>query len=749
MFRRFACHLSRPVHGGSLAMFRIAFGLVMAYEAWHLLAWPNFRTNVLHILYTGPHVRWNFPYPGFEWIHPLPEPGLTLAAVVLGLAALSLAVGNWARLSAALVCLLWTYFFLLEAAYYLNHYYLACLFAALLTTMPSAACYSFDRRTHVQQNLPASDQIPFWPLFLLRGQMALVYFYAGLAKFNPDWLAGEPVRTWFTERMHGQYLSQSLDPSFAHSLQSFLQSEPSIQLICYGGLIFDLSAPFLLLIPRTRLLALTLALLFHVSNSLLFNIGAFPVMGMAATSLFLEPDWPAQLGRWFRKPHLPRPDLRWLLLGAILIPVFGITLGWRLGPSSIIAPTPLARTAMPVRSWLPAFGCLAWLLVQAILPLRPYLIPGPALWNDEGARFAWLMMLRHKEPGYLEFQVDDPALVASTPAGVARVRHLPEAPRAIYRDINARDVPWADLPPLVVLHEPFVGERILYNGYSPEAPLLSPDAASIAAWWQQRFGRPAEVRSCVPLDLAWSKLQSDLQADHITSRDPATHAAAIATARHLHGALAHGNLDDDTTYRLTGKLHAALERLLIAEPALRESIYRSLAQAPPFSVQGSADSHEKLWIIHDPALVEPQDHLILWRQKLDPWYNAPILVDSYYLTTVHLGALPNLVILQDDDGHQRLVWNYAAELHRQQTGPLRTFPYLQHAYAQHIADAWQAQFGRRPAVRVVSYAALNHRPLQPMIDSRVDLASQPLANLRPNSWILPLQENAPRRIAIP
>jgi hypothetical protein len=745
MFRRFACYLSQPVHGGSLAVFRIAFGLAMAYESWHLLTWPNLHTNVLHILYSGPHVHWNFPYPGFEWIRPLSEPLLTAAAMLLGIAAISLVVGFWARLSAAIVCLLWTYFFLLEAAYYLNHYYLGCILAGLLATMPSAACYSFDRRNQTQRGLPASDAIPFWPVFLLRGQMAIVYFYAGLAKLNPDWLAGEPVRTWFTQRMHGQYLQQSLTPTWSQSLQGLLESEATIQLVCYGGLLFDLSAPILLLIPRTRLFALTLAIAFHVSNSLLFNIGAFPVMGIAATLLFLEPDWPAQLGRWIRRPTWLRPDLRWLIAGALLVPVVGATLGWRLGPTRTTQRDASPNIGSGAIQWLPALGCLLWLGLQCLLPLRPYLIPGPALWTDEGARFAWLMMLRHKEPGYLEFQIDDPNYISG---GSPAIQTLISAPatdplRTSYRDIDPRQIDWANLPPVIVVHEPFVGERILYNARSRQAPLSSPDAASIAAWWESRVGHAAQVLPAQSLDRSWPQIQADLQSGRLSARDPTTHAAAVATSHHWQRQLLAPDLDPDTAYRLTGKLHGNIERLLMAEPTLRASLYHSLAFAPPFPLQGGAATPQDFWIIHDSKLVDPRAQLILWRQKLPPWYEDPILVDLPSLSTVHLGALPQIIVLREQDGRERIIWNYASELHRQQMGPLRTFPYLQHAYAQHIADTWQNRFGRRPAVRLVSQAALNHRPLQPMIDSSVDLASQPLHILRPNSWILPLEPTAP------
>ena len=120
---------------------------------------------------------------------------------------------------------------------------------------------------------------------MLRFQVAVPYVYGGIAKLNGDWLAGEPVRTWLAERS-----AQSV-------LGPWLAQEWLVFTLCYGGLAFDLAIVPLLLWRRTRALALAAALGFHLANAYLFTIGIFPWLMIAATLLFLPPDWPRRARR--------------------------------------------------------------------------------------------------------------------------------------------------------------------------------------------------------------------------------------------------------------------------------------------------------------------------------------------------------------------------------------------------------------------------------------------------------------------
>ncbi len=341
-------------------MFRVGFGLVMFTDfARYLIAgWVD-------AYYVAPPVL--FKFVGMEWVHPLPGPGMHLVHYGLMVAALAVAAGAAYRAAAWSVAVGHTYLLLLAAENYLNHAYLLSLVALLLACMPAARSLSVDawRRPGAH-----SGRAPAWSLWLLRAQLGIVYVYGGLAKVNPDWLAGEPVRGWLRGRAQGA-------PGW---LEPALRSEAMVGLMVHGGLWFDLLVAPALLWRRTRWLAVLASLGFHLGNAWLFNIGVFPWFMLLATTLFFEPGWPRRLP-W---------------LGPRLRPV--------LGPAperGDVAPADgrLSRGAL----WL--IG--AYLLVQILLPLRHHLYPGNVAWTEQGHYFAWRMKLRSKR-GSARFVVTSP-----------------------------------------------------------------------------------------------------------------------------------------------------------------------------------------------------------------------------------------------------------------------------------------------------------------------------------------------------
>ena len=219
-----------------------------------------------------------FKYYGFSWIHPWPGNGLYVHLVVLGLLALLIAAGFFYRISAALFFLGYSYIFLLDEAQWLNHTYLFCLFAFLLIFVP-ANVPSIDAWRNRRLR---SATTPQWTLWLLRTQMAVVYFFAGVAKISRDWIHGEPMRVW-------------LSPSRPMPIVGrFFREEWAV----YGELRRTLArssiVPFLLW-RRTRRPAFCLALVFHILNARLFPpIGLFPWVSISGNSAFF-PSWPQRL----------------------------------------------------------------------------------------------------------------------------------------------------------------------------------------------------------------------------------------------------------------------------------------------------------------------------------------------------------------------------------------------------------------------------------------------------------------------
>lgn len=341
-----------PVDIASLVWFRIAFGAVMIWEVVRY-----FQKGWIPAYYIEP--EFHFTYYGFGWVTPWPGRGMYVHFVVLGLAAFGIMAGLWYRLSAAVFFAGFAYVFLLDQAYYLNHFYLITLVALLLVFLPMHRNFSLDvlRRPELR-----SECAPAWALWLLRAQIGIPYFYGGIAKLNGDWLRGEPMRSWLAGRTDFPVIGR------------FFEDEWMVAGFVYGGLLLDLAIVPLLLWKRTRPFAFGFALVFHGLNAMLFNIGIFPWLMIAATLIFFEPDWPRRVGL------LPPPRA---------------------------ACEPALLRPRPAVARLTVAAASVYLAVQALMPLRHLAYPGNVSWTEQGHLFSWHMKLRDKE-ARTTFVVTDP-----------------------------------------------------------------------------------------------------------------------------------------------------------------------------------------------------------------------------------------------------------------------------------------------------------------------------------------------------
>jgi hypothetical protein len=323
--------------------------------------WRYFDHDWIRRYYLDP--TFHFTYYGFEWVHPLSGNGLYLLFGALGVLAICILVGLFYRLSAALFFVGLAYVFLLEQARYLNHFYLLILISFLLIFVPANRALSVDSLLRPSIR---SQTAPTWSLWLLRGQIMIVYFFGGIAKLNSDWLQGEPMRMWLASRTDFPIIGV------------YFTEEWMVFLFAYGGMLFDLLFPLLVLWRPTRLPILAVNVTFHLTNAHLFSIGVFPWMMIAANVLFLPPEW-------LKLPFVKKPDM------------------------GTHQDTPLhdhQKVTSRSRQLIIA-GLALYLLVQVLLPLRHWLYPGDVHWTEEGHRFSWRMKLRDKE-GHARFYLTDP-----------------------------------------------------------------------------------------------------------------------------------------------------------------------------------------------------------------------------------------------------------------------------------------------------------------------------------------------------
>lgn len=344
------------VNAAPLAVFRMLFGLLMLISLGRFAA-----MGWIEKLYLNP--TFHFSYYGFAWVKPL---GVYTYGIfgLCALAATGVMLGYRYRWSMGLFFLSWTYIELMDKTTYLNHYYFVSVMALLLFLLPAAATFSLDAH---RQARDTAEQVPRWCIDAIKLMLTIVYFYAGLAKLNSDWLLeAQPLATWLATKTHLPIIGPWLGERWVHFAFS------------WSGAIYDLAIPFLLWYRPTRALAYVLVVVFHLLTRLLFPIGMFPYIMIVSSLIFLAPSVHQRFLQWLRS--------------------------WAKQSDTPSSPTP--------RQWFPqrlrVMAVTVVLGVQLVLPFRYLLYPGELFWTEQGFRFSWRVMLMEKA-GYAQFKIIEPA----------------------------------------------------------------------------------------------------------------------------------------------------------------------------------------------------------------------------------------------------------------------------------------------------------------------------------------------------
>ncbi|MFO1096276.1 MAG: HTTM domain-containing protein [Planctomycetaceae bacterium] len=345
--------LFAPIDIGLIVVFRVAFGGCMLIEVCRY-----FAKGWIDIQFVRP--AYHFKYYGCEWVQVPPGHGMHVIFALLGTCAVMMAIGFLYRIAAIGFAVLFTWIFLIDQTWYLNHFYLITLLGWVSTILPANRAWSVDAWLR-----PAlrSRKVPAWSLYLLRFMIALPYFFGGIAKINPDWLTGVPMRLMMGDGARYPILGQHFDV------------DSVVLFFAWAGMLFDLLIVPALLWAPTRIPAYISAVAFHASNARMFKIGIFPLVMVAASMLFFPPEWLATASNAdTEQPAQPPPahfrDLS--LRNRLLLVVLGLFVTW-----------------------------------QILMPFRHWLYPGDVSWNEEGHRFSWHMKLRTKT-ATAAFRATDP-----------------------------------------------------------------------------------------------------------------------------------------------------------------------------------------------------------------------------------------------------------------------------------------------------------------------------------------------------
>jgi vitamin K-dependent gamma-carboxylase len=389
---------ARPLDIAGLVAFRALFGGLMAFASARFL-WNGWVDR----FFVKP--SFFFHYWGMSWVKVLPPAAMHAAFWVMLVASVMVAVGFLYRPAIITLFVVFTYVELIDVSNYLNHYYLVSLLAFLMAALPLNRAGSLDAL--LWPTLRA-QVVPAWCYTLLRCQVGAVYFYAGLAKLNADWLLhGQPLNIWLTARIEAPLIGPYLHLWWVAVAMS------------WAGFLNDLLMPFALSWRRSRPLAYAVVVVFHVCTGIFFNIGMFPFIMVIAATTFFDPSWPRRL--------------------------------WPRGASS--APALTAPAPAPASSLWAARLVVAYCVVQLMLPLRAFLYGGDVSWHEQGMRWSWRVMLREKN-GAVTYRVKLP--------GQAREREV--SPRRYLTAHQEREM--SGQPDLILQLGQHIGAEFAQQGFA-------------------------------------------------------------------------------------------------------------------------------------------------------------------------------------------------------------------------------------------------------------------------------------------
>jgi hypothetical protein len=357
MNSKYYSYLNKQTKAAPLAVFRILFGFMMLASI--IRFWSY---GWIHTLYIEPTFR--FSFYGFDWL-PLLGNYTYLLFAICGLAAFCVAIGYKYRIAIILFFLSFTYIELLDKTTYLNHYYFISCLSFLLIFLPANYYYSIDALRIKKARI---NSVPVWTIDSIKLLLCSVYFYAGLAKLNSDWLLeAMPLQIWLPSKYDIPFLGDILQQEWMHYAFS------------WGGAIYDLAIPFLLLYRPSRSIAFILVVIFHLLTRILFPIGMFPYIMIVSALIFFDASFHERVLSFFSQ----------ILKKLRLVKLIKIS------------------EKPQVKSYkIAPYVVGVFIVIQLLFPWRYLVYPGELFWTEEGYRFSWRVMLIEKA-GYAQFTIKD------------------------------------------------------------------------------------------------------------------------------------------------------------------------------------------------------------------------------------------------------------------------------------------------------------------------------------------------------
>ena len=343
MKNNFRKYITQYVDASTLVLFRVLFGLQMMFSL--IRFWSK---GWIDTVYNEP--LFHFKYYGFSWVQSLGDYNYLLFAVCI-LAAFFITVGYKYRFSIIIFFLTFTYIELIDKTTYLNHYYFISIVSFVMIFLPAACRFSVDSFISGVQY----QRIARWNIDVIKLLIILVYFYAGLAKINSDWLLDAmPLSLWLPMKYDLPIIGGLMSEKWLAYAMS------------WGGMLFDTCIGFFFLSKSYKNHAYFVAFIFHIITAILFpKIGMFPYIMITLTVIFLDSSIHDNI-------------------------ISKINSFINLKRESFL------KEYFPNKNKYIISFLSIFLIIQILLPIRHVLYDSKLFWSEEGYRFSWRVMLVEK-----------------------------------------------------------------------------------------------------------------------------------------------------------------------------------------------------------------------------------------------------------------------------------------------------------------------------------------------------------------
>ena len=345
-------YLNSHTDASPLVVFRIFFGLLMFISI--VRFWYN---GWIESAYIEPILH--FKYYGFEWVKSLEEWNYLLF-FICGITSIFITVGYKYKTSIILFFLSFTYIELIDKTTYLNHYYFVSIISFILIFLPAHCKFSIDALISKKEY----KKIPTWKIDIIKVMIFIVYFYAGLAKINSDWLLNAmPLMIWLPAKYDLPIVG------------SFMHIKWIPYLMSWCGMLYDLLIGFFLFSKKYKRYAFLFVVIFHIMTAIFFpSIGMFPYIMIIATLIFLDSKLHDKIINYIKKVFFINKEVQ------------------------VIDEYNNKKISLYILS--------VFIVLQTLIPFRYLLYNGELFWTEEGYRFSWRVMLIEKA-GFTNFTVID------------------------------------------------------------------------------------------------------------------------------------------------------------------------------------------------------------------------------------------------------------------------------------------------------------------------------------------------------